>query len=492
MVRRREAALAFGIVALATIAGCLLREHMAAVNLAMLYLLAVVTVGSTCGRRVSVFTAFASVAAFDFFCVPPYHTFAVERYEYLVMLGGMLAVALVIGTQTGKLREFASQATEREARTEALYRLSRSLAQETRVFDAARSGAEMATEILHTPVVIFLPQDGRISFERRTSDHLPVPSGDLDRAQRAFERDAPAPNRDRKGAGADYLPLRGTRQTLGVMAVLGSSEGGLPLAELIATQIALAMERIHSQSAAEESRFKIRTEQMRSSLLSAVSHDLRTPLAAITGSASTLRTQDARLDPRTRAELIENISEEAERMERLVSNLLDMTRLDSGGVILRPEFFPLEEIVGTALQRLDRQLAKRKVSVDLAEDLPMVQGDEVLLGQLLWNLLENAIKYTPADAPLEIAARREGSKLAVEVRDRGPGIAAGEEERIFEKFFRGERLHAGNSWNSRGAGLGLPICRAIVEAHGGSIQALPREGGGVVFRIQLPLEAVAP
>jgi len=453
----------------------------------MLYLLAVVAVAVTCGRRVSVFTAFASVAAFDFFCVPPYNTFAVDNYEYLFMFAGMLAVALVIGAQTGKLREFASQASEREARTEALYRLSRSLAQETRVFDAARSGAEMATEILHTPVVIFLLQDGRISFERRTSDHLPVPSGDVDRAQRAFE--SGLPSLTTQTASARYLPLRGTRQTLGVMAVLASSEGGLPLAELIATQIALAMERILSQSSAEESRFKIRTEQMRSSLLSAVSHDLRTPLAAITGSASTLRTQDARLDSRTRAELIESISEEAERMERLVSNLLDMTRLDSGGVILQSEFFPLEEIVGTALQRLDRQLAKRKVSVDLAEDLPMVHGDEVLLGQLLWNLLENAIKYTPADSPIEIAARRQENKLVVEVRDRGPGITPGEEERIFEKFFRGERLHAGNSLNSRGAGLGLPICRAIAEAHGGSILALPREGGGVVFRIALPLEA---
>ena len=152
--------------------------------------------------------------------------------------------------------------------------------------------------------------------------------------------------------------------------------------------------------------------------------------------------------------------------------------------MLQREFFPLEEIVGTALQRLDRQLAQRKVSVDLAEDLPMVHGDEVLLGQLLWNLLENAIKYTPADSPLEIAARRQENFLVLEVRDRGPGIAAGEEERIFEKFFRGER-------NSRGAGLGLPICRAIAEAHGGSIRALPRDGGGVVFRIQLPIEAVA-
>ena len=482
MVRRREAVLASGIVALTTGAGVLLRGHMAAANLAMLFLLAVVAVAITCGRKVSVLAAFASVAAFDFFCVPPYNTLVVDDYEYVVMFAGMLAVALIIGTQTSKLREFARLAAVREARTGALYGLSRSLAQETRVFEAARRGAELATEILHAPVVIFLPQDGRISFERRTSDHLPVPSSDIERAQQVFENGRASPAA--RTAGARYLPLQGTRQTLGVLAILAGGEGDLPLAELIATQIALALERILSQSAAEETRFKIRTEQMRSSLLSAVSHDLRTPLAAITGSASTLRTQDNRLDPATRAELIENISEEAERMERLVSNLLDMTRLESGGVTLQRESFPLEEIVGTALQRLDRQLAKRNVSVDLPEDLPMVHGDEVLLGQLLWNLLENAIKYTPAESPVEIAARRQENSLVLEVRDRGPGIAAGEEERIFEKFFRGER-------NSRGAGLGLPICRAIAEAHGGSIRALPRDGGGVVFRIQLPIEAIA-
>ena len=483
MVPQREALTAAGIVALTTLAGVLLRDHMAATNLAMLFLLAVVAVAVTCGRRVSVITAFAGVAAFDFFCVPPYQTFAVHDYEYLGLFAGMLAVALVIGTQTGKLREFARQAHQREARTAALYRLSRSLAQETRVFDAARSGAHLASEILRTPVVVFLPQDGRISFERRTSDHLPVPSSDIGLAQKAYESGQPS---------AYFFPLRGTRQTLGVMAVLPNGEGGLAVGELIATQIALALERILSQSAAEETRFKIRTEQMRSSLLSAVSHDLRTPLAAITGSASTLRAQGSRLDPETRAGLIDNIAEEAERLERLVGNLLDMTRLESGEVTLRHEFFPLEEIVGAALQRLDRQLAGRSVSVDLAKDLPLVRGDEVLLGQLLWNLLENAIKYTPGGSPIQIAARPQENLLVLEVRDCGPGIAPGEEERIFEKFFRGERRLYGSSSNSRGAGLGLPICRAIAEAHGGSIQALPREGGGVVFRILLPWEPVTP
>ena len=227
----------------------------------------------------------------------------------------------------------------------------------------------------------------------------------------------------------------------------------------------------------------MQTEQMRSSLLSAVSHDLRTPLASITGAASTLRTQGDRLAPETRGELLESISDEADRLGRLVSNLLDMTRFESGGVELRRDLYPLEEIVGTALQRMERQLEGRAVLTDLSENLPMVFVDDVLLGQVLWNLLENAAKYTPPGTPLELAASEEDG-VVIEVRDRGPGVPVGEEERIFEKFYRAK------SDGVRGAGLGLPICRAIVEAHRGTIQALARPGGGSIFRIRLPLNSL--
>ena len=234
-----------------------------------------------------------------------------------------------------------------------------------------------------------------------------------------------------------------------------------------------------SQRSAEETRVHMQTEQMRSSLLSAMSHDLRTPLASITGAASTLRTQNDRLPLETKQELLESISDEADRLGRLVGNLLDMTKFESGGVELRRDLYPLEEIVGTVLQRMEPQLEGRAVSTELAENLPMVFVDDVLLGQVLWNLLENATKYTPPGSPLEIAAFEEEGAVIIEVRDRGPGIPPGEEERIFEKFYRGK------SEKVRGAGLGLPICRAIVQAHRGTIQALPREGGGTIFRISL-------
>jgi two-component system sensor histidine kinase KdpD len=486
---RRESAAAAAIVVVSTLISLLLRPYLAPTNLAMVYLLAVVAVAMRCSRQVAVVTSFLSVAAFDFFCVPPYLTFRVDDYEYLITFGAMLVVALVISTQTARIRRQAANAADREARTGALYRLSRSLAGQTRVFDVARTAAECAEEVFRMPVVIFLPDDGRITFRRRTSDQLPVPKAEEPVAQYVFDHGQKA------GRGAQtlpeatalYLPLRGVRKTVGVMGVVAASDDGflapeqLQLLEAFANQTALAIERTLSQHAAEETRVQMQTEQMRSSLLSAVSHDLRTPLASITGAASTLRSQYERLPPDMRHELLDSISEEAERLSRLVGNLLEMTRFQSGGLELRRDFVPLEEIVGAALQRMEPHLEGRQVSTHLPDSLPMIHVDDVLLGQVVLNLLENAVKYSPAETPIEVAAEAQEGVLTLEVRDRGPGFAAGEEQRIFEKFYRGRPE------GERGAGLGLAICRAIVEAHQGSIEALNRSGGGAVLRIRLPL-----
>jgi two-component system sensor histidine kinase KdpD len=461
----------------------------------MIYLGGVVAVAMRCSRWMSVTSSFLSVAAFDFFCVPPYLTFAVSDYQYVFTFAGMLVVALVISTQTARLKEHAAHAAVREARTEALYRLSSKLAGETRVFEAARAAATLAEDVFGARVVIFLPEDGKLSFRRRTSDLLPVPPSEESIAQWVFDHGHKAGLRTdaHSDAAALYIPLRGARETFGVLAVLpdvvSNAENRIfapeqqQLLEVFASQTAVAIERTLSQRAEEETRVHMQTEQMRSSLLSAMSHDLRTPLASITGAASTLRSQNDRLPLETKQELLESISDEAERLSRLVGNLLDMTRLESGGVELRRDLYPLEEIVGTVLQRMEPQLEGRAVTTELAENLPMVFVDDVLLGQVLWNLLENAAKYTPPGAPLELAAFESGGAILIEVRDRGPGIAPGEEERIFEKFYRGK------SDNVRGAGLGLPICRAIVQAHRGTIQALARDGGGTTFRISLPTQS---
>ena len=482
---------AAAIVAVATLASILLRDSLAPTNLAMFYLGGVVAIAMRSRRWTSVTASFVSVAAFDFFCVPPYLTFAVSDYQYVFTFAGMLAVALVISELTARIRMQTAHAVEREARTEALYRLSSRLAGETRVFEAARAAAALAEDVFATRAVMFLPEDGKLSFRRRTSDQLPVSPSEEPIAQWVFDHGHKAgPHTDTlPSATALYLPLRGARETFGVLAVLPDPEGRIfapeqqHLLEVFAGQTALAIERTLSQRAAEETRVHMQTEQMRSSLLSAVSHDLRTPLASITGAASTLRAQGDRLSPETRQELLDSISDEADRLSRLVSNLLDMTRFESGGVELRRDLYPLEEIVGTALQRMEPQLQGRTISTDLAENLPMVFVDDVLIGQLLWNLLENATRYTPADSPIELAALEQEGSVIIEVRDRGPGITPGAEERIFEKFYRGQTAGA------RGAGLGLPICRAIVEAHRGTIQALARPGGGAIFRVRLPLQS---
>jgi len=275
---------------------------------------------------------------------------------------------------------------------------------------------------------------------------------------------------------------------VGVMAVLSGPRETLHedqqhLLDLFANQAALAIERTQSQNAAADARMQMETEKMRSSLLSAVSHDLRTPLASITGAATTLRSQGEKLAPAVRDELLESISEEALRLSRLVGNLLDITRLESG-MELRRDLYPVEEIVGAALQRLEPQLAGREVAATVPEDLPLVNVDDVLLGQVLVNLLENAAKYSPAGSAIEIAATATPAAVQLEVRDRGPGFAEGEEKRLFEKFYRGTNREA---LAQRGTGLGLAIVKSIAERHGGKVWVESELGKGSIFHLQIPV-----
>jgi two-component system sensor histidine kinase KdpD len=256
--------------------------------------------------------------------------------------------------------------------------------------------------------------------------------------------------------------------------------------DAFARQAAFALERAQLAREAEASAVRVKTEEMRSSLLSAVSHDLRTPLATITGAVTTLRDSAAHFSPAQEDELLSDIQSEAARLERLVSNLLDMTRVESGGLRIQREWVPLEELVGSALTRLDRVLKGRAVEVSIAPGLPLLSVDPILIEQVLVNLVENATKYTPTDARIDIDGRVDGDQIVVEVRDRGPGIRPGDEHRVFEKFYRGTEQGVS------GAGLGLAICKGIVDAHGGSINVENRTGGGATFRVTLPVPAEAP
>ena len=232
---------------------------------------------------------------------------------------------------------------------------------------------------------------------------------------------------------------------------------------------------------------KVETESLRNSLLAGISHDLRTPLAAIVGASSSLAEDTGRLDVRAREDLARTIYDEAQRMTTLANNILDMARLDAGAVRLNLDWYPLEEIVGGVLTRLRERLDGRPVKIDLPRELPMLKVDAVLIDQVLTNLVENALKYTPAATEIEISAQASPEAVTVAVADRGPGFPPGLEERLFDKFFRGSPERA-----QSGVGLGLTICRAIVEAHGGRIRAENRAGGGARFRFTLPIEENPP
>ncbi|MFI5371522.1 MAG: DUF4118 domain-containing protein [Candidatus Eisenbacteria bacterium] len=463
-------------------------------NLAMVYLLGVVVTATAFGRGPAILSAILGVAAFDFFFVPPVLTFRVSDTQYLVTFAVMLLVAAVVGTLTARMREQSAASRQRERRTAALYQLSRELAGAGSTKALLDAAVTRLGEVFEARVVVLTPDDhGRLAVAAGDQTLLGERDHELGVAQWAFDHEQPAGlgTETLPAAHALHLPVIGPTRPLGVLSLRPTDEGRLgdpdrqQLLRTFANQIAVALERARLAGEAERARVEVETERMRNALLSTVSHDLRTPLAAITGAASSLR-DDTGLDAGTRRELAETISDEAVRLNRLVGGLLDMTRLESGAVRVRKQWHSLEEVVGAALARVGPALDTRPLRLVLPEGPELVSIDDVLFGQVIVNLVENALKYTPADSPVELTATIEDKRLRFEVADRGPGLAPGEETRVFEKFYRGSHGERG------GVGLGLTISRALVEAHGGRLSAANRPGGGAVFTVELPMEGHAP
>lgn len=492
------------------VAGCTAIGQVAApyfdiTDLAMVYLLGITTIATRYGRRASLLASLLSISAFNFFFVPPYYTLAVANSEYVLTFGVMFIVALVISTLTVQVQEQAAAARQREQRTATLYAMSRELASTVGSDQLLRAATHHIQTVFDSHITILLPDAyGRLAgWHEPTEKPVSSVSGsELGVAQWAYDKGQMAGMGTDTLAGAEalYVPLGASRGVVGVLGVRPTvkqrlfSPEQVHLLETFANQTALAIERATLARERQQAQVQIETERLRNSLLSSVSHDLRTPLAAITGAASSLLEGEPQLDPVTHHELIQAIYEEADRLNRLVSNLLDMTRLEAGNVQLRKEWQPLEEVVGAVFTRLEKRLHGRKIHTHLPPDLPLVPFDSVLIEQVLTNLLDNALKYTPPGSPLDLSARVETQTpdtttpvVIVEVADHGPGFAPGDEQHVFDKFFRAQPIQ-----RDGGVGLGLAICRAVVEAHGGRIWAANRPGGGAVVRFLLPLEGTPP
>ena len=477
------------VVALASVIAALIFRRTELADVVMVYLLGILIVATRFGRGPSLLASLLSVAALDFLFVPPYLTFVVTDFRHVGTFAVMLLVGVVIGNLTERVRAQARLARGREQRTHALYRLGQELARSAGSAALVASAIQnMATQFQSHAVVLQPDEQGRLQAPVHPLA-FPLNEQEMGVAQWVFEHAEPAGlgTPTLPGARATYLPLKGVAGTIGVMGVLpdGAPRWVEPdqrqLLEAFANQTALALERTQLAEQSARDRRRADEERLRNALLSSVSHDLRTPLGVITGAVSTaLETPD--LPEPARRELLQSAQEEAQRLHRLVSNLLDITRLESGALDLHTEWTPMEEVVGAALNRRELGGEARRVRVSLPEDLPLVAMDGVLMEQLLLNLLDNALKYSPPGSPVDIKAWAAGKSLTLSISDQGPGITPGEEERIFEKLARGQATAS-----RPGAGLGLAICKGIATAHGGRIQAVNHPQGGAQFLVTLPL-----
>lgn len=480
-------AAAVAACALTVLVATPLKDVLELSNIVMLFLLAVVGVGLRYGRASAVLAAFLGVGLFDFFFVPPRFSFAVSDVQYIVTFIVMLAVALVIGQLTAGLKVQAEAATLREHRVRSLYEMSRDLSAALLPEQVAEIGARFLSAEFGAQSTL-LAADERDRLRALPGGTAPL---DMAVAQWAFERgEAAGPGTDTlPSSSCLVLPLKAPMRLRGVLAIAPGPMRLLEpeqrrLLDTCASLLAISLERIHYIDVAQTSTLQIESERLRNSLLSAISHDLRTPLASLVGLADTLGLTPPTLSDAHR-EIADAIRQSALRMNALVNNLLDMARLEAGAVQLNRAWQPLEEVVGSALAACAGLLAGRRISVRLADDLPLLHLDTVLFERVLVNLLENAAKYTPAGSGIEIAARAGSEQVVLTMADHGPGLPPGREELVFEKFERGVRESA-----TPGVGLGLAICRAIVQAHGGSIwghnRAEHNQVTGAVFTISLP------
>jgi two-component system sensor histidine kinase KdpD len=478
------------VSAICTGIAALMYPYFELTNLVMVYLLGATIAALRLGRGPASLTAVVNVAAFDFGFVPPRFNFAVSDFQYLVTFAVMLLVALIIASLVANVRAQTRVAGARERRTALLYAMSRELVATRTLENLAAVAVKHVAETFASHAVVLIPNAaGRLRHPTGTPLTGSLRGADLSVGQWVFDHGRPAGlgTDTLPAAPAQYLPLPGSTKTLGVLAVRPSQRRRLllpeqkHLLETFAGQIALAIERAHLAEDAEAARIAAETESLRNTLLGSISHDLRTPLAVIAGASSALSDPNLVLDAPTRARLAGSIEGKAREMSELISNVLDLMRFETGEVKLRCDWETVDDLIGASLDRLGDRLKAHPLEVRLPNELPPVYVDAPLIIQVFANLLENAAKHTPAGTRISISAAAEGQVVSVFVDDTGPGLPAGDPERLFAKFQRGR-----DQGNAGGAGLGLAICRAIIAAHGGCISASDRPEGGARFSFTLP------
>jgi two-component system sensor histidine kinase KdpD len=483
-----------GAVAIALGVGLLLKHFMAVQGISLVFLMAVLASAIAWGLLPSLFAAITSVLAYNFFFLPPLYTFTIADPENVFALFFFLVVAVIVSNLTARTRTQILAARARAKTTGELYAFSRKVAGIGALDDLLWATAYQVSSMLKVRTVLLLP--GKDGEGLEVASGYP-PEDRLDEADIAAARWTWEHNRA-AGRGADtlpggkrlFLPLRTGSGPVGVVGIDRDTPGPLltpderRLLDALADQVAVAIERISLAKGLDEARVLAETERLRGALLTSISHDLRTPLASILGTVTSLRSFPERYSKEDREELLATLQDEAERLSRFVSNLLDMTRLESGAIELKLELIDVAEIVGSALQRAANVLAGHRVEVELEPHLPMLHIDAVLFEQVLFNLLDNSAKYSPAGSRIDVRASRDGKLVEIEVVDEGKGIPPADLERIFDKFYR---VHAQDRRRA-GTGLGLAICRGFVEALGGSIVARNRrDRSGAVLTIRMPV-----
>jgi two-component system sensor histidine kinase KdpD len=480
-----------GAVLVALGIGSFIERFIGLQSISLVFLMAVLASAIAWGLLPALFGSLLSVLTFNFFFLPPLYTLTIADPENVVALFFFALVAVIVSNLTAATRTQMVSARARAKTTAELYAFSRKLAGIGLLDDLLWATAFQVSSMLKVSTVLLLPDHDahRLDLASAYPPEDRLAEADMAAARWCWENNHPT------GRGSDtlpggrwlFLPLRTGSGTVGVIgierdALLTPDEHRL--LDALADQVAVAIERISLARGLAEARVLAETERLRAALLTSISHDLRTPLASILGTVSSLRSYADRYDEADRDELLATLESEAERLNRFVGNLLDMTRLEAGAIELKLDLVDVGELIGAALQRADRILSRHRIEISVAPDLPMLRLDPILFEQVLFNLLDNAAKYAPPGSRIDLRAHREGDVVALEIIDEGPGIPPDDLERVFDKFYRVQALDRRRA----GTGLGLAICRGFIEAQGGRIAAHNRrDRSGAILTLRIPV-----